>query len=79
MSLDYYTEARAVIDELFRDGFVLEATKIREAMETGSTASEILMAIRWHLQQFQKANNPVSFDTRRKIRELVAELNKVLA
>jgi hypothetical protein len=79
MSFDYYAEVRAIIDVLSKDGFTADASALREAIEAGSTANEILMAVRWHLQQFEDGNKPVNLGTKRRIRELIKELNKVLS
>jgi hypothetical protein len=48
-------------------------------METGSTATEILMCIRWQLREIDAGRRTLDLTTKRRIHELVAELDKILA
>jgi hypothetical protein len=79
MAIDYYAEAREIIDALRSEDLVSEAEDLREVMEAGATATEILMGVRWHLEQIDRANKTSNVVTKRKIRNLVQELNRVLA
>ncbi|MDE0887789.1 MAG: hypothetical protein OSB70_19925 [Myxococcota bacterium] len=51
MARDYYAEAEAVCEELEGLGRSDVADDLRAAIEGGSTATEILMALRWSLEQ----------------------------
>ena len=48
-SFDYIAEARAIRDALVGDDLSDWRTRIRGAIDTGSTGSEILMAVRCNL------------------------------
>ena len=56
MQRDIYQEVRALIRELETVGFSVWAQKLQEAMESGSTSGEILMAVRSVLRELRKAN-----------------------
>jgi hypothetical protein len=79
MAIDYYEEARQIITALKSEGLLAEADAVREVMEAGVTATEILMGVRWQLKQIDGANKTANVVTKRKIRDLVEELNKVLS
>ena len=79
MAIDYYEEARTIINSLEREGLRSEADAVREVMAAGATATEILMGVRWQLQQIERANKTANVVTKRRIRELLQELNKVLS
>jgi hypothetical protein len=79
MTVDYYAETGQIIEALTSEGLSSEADALREAMAKGSTATEILMAIRWHLQQIDRANKSANLTTKRRVRALVKELDKVLS
>ncbi len=51
MARDYYAEAEAVCQELESAGRADLAADLRAAVEAGSTATEILMALRWKLEE----------------------------
>ena len=48
---DYHEEARNVALELKSMGLDAEASALVDAIEPGSTGTEILMASRWHLER----------------------------
>lgn len=52
MSYDYYTEAKKIAAILQEEGLSYWATQIISAMEEGATATEILMMLRWRLENF---------------------------
>ena len=78
MAVDYHTELGEIVEALAAHGLVAEADALRNAIASGSTATEVLMAARWQLQQSQHAH-AMENDTRRKIRELLGLLEKELA
>jgi hypothetical protein len=79
MAIDYYAEADQIIRALTAEGFTADANSLRDAIKGGSIGTEILMGVRWHLKQIFSANKITNLTTKRKIRELVAELDRVLS
>ena len=79
MARDFYAETEQVIDALATEGLKEEADGLRNVMAGGATATEILMGVRWHLQNIDRSNRTVNLGTKRKVRELIAELNQVLS
>ena len=75
---NYYQEARRLAWLLNEDGLPHWATTFEEAINGGFTATEILMALRWHAQQFQKAPLHLSAETSRQLERLLAGLDEVL-
>lgn len=56
--IDPYSEADELIASLRRAGFRAEADTLREAIDSGSTGTEIFMALRWHLEGLLKKGLP---------------------
>ncbi len=79
MARDFYAEAEQIADGLASEGLVGEADGLRSVIASGATATEILMGVRWHLQNIDRANKTTNLDIKRKVRDLIAELNKVLS
>jgi len=75
---DYYQEARRLAWLLNEDGLSDWATRFEEAISGGFTATEILMALRWHAQQLQNAKLHLSAETTRQLERLLAGLDEVL-
>jgi hypothetical protein len=78
MTIDYYAEARELATRIQREGLAAEAQALIDAMDAGSTATEILMALRWHLTEIDQANNISNLDTRRRIRDLLQGVHAAL-
>lgn len=78
MSRDYFAEATRLADDLERDGLVAQARALRDAIEGGSTGSEILMALRFHLRDLESMNLALDFKTRRCIRDLATAIDDAL-
>jgi hypothetical protein len=78
MSTDYYAEAEAIARALASRGLDTEAALLREAIASGSTATEILMGLRWRLQGFVGAGCLPDEVTAKRARKLLAELDKEL-
>ena len=57
MSYDYYAEAKYLAETLKEEGFGDWALRILSAMEEGVTATEILMMLRWNLENFLKSQS----------------------
>jgi len=73
--MDYYSEARRIAGLLRTEGLDADAANIEDTIEGGSTASEILMGIRFHLE---RAMHRASQTTSRQIVLLINEVNKAL-
>ena len=78
MARDYYAEAREIARSLEQDGLTAEARALVDAVDTGSTGTEILMALRWHLQRIDESNPKTSLQTKHRIRELRSAIHEVL-
>jgi uncharacterized protein with GYD domain len=70
MTRDYYTEAYDIVRCLEQDDLNSEAAALVNAIESGSTGTEILMALRWELQRIDESNLALSSHTRRRILDL---------
>jgi hypothetical protein len=77
--MNYYNEAFEIADALAAEGLVTESESIRDAIESSSTATEILMRLRWQMQQIHAVKTPILLDTRRRIESLTAALDRELA
>jgi hypothetical protein len=55
MNYDYYAEARNLAEMLKKEDLSAWATKILTAMEEGVTSTEILMMLRWNIDNFLSA------------------------
>lgn len=78
MTIDYYAEAREVARYLDEGGHATEARSVIESIETGATGTEILMALRWNLEQLERANLSLSHDIRSRIRNLVNNISLII-
>jgi len=54
------------------------AIKLEEAIQSGSTGTEILMALRWHVQQFTLQGEKCASEIELLIEELLRELERQL-
>lgn len=79
MPRDYYAEARDLARQLEDEGATTDAEALRDAIAAGSTATEISMALRWHLARIDRENPPESADTRKRIQELASAIDAALA
>jgi hypothetical protein len=77
--MNYYNEAFEIADALAAEGLVTESESIRDAIESSSTATEILMRLRCQMQQIHAVKTPILLDTRRRIESLTAALDRELA
>ncbi len=74
---DHYEVARRIAASLQSEGFSEASQSLLDAMACGSTGTEIVMALRWNLEQLLKADG-LRDDTRILMKELRDELNKQL-
>jgi hypothetical protein len=75
---DVYTIAREIAANLRSDGTGSWATRLDEAIDAGSTGTEIFMALRWTLQQFLQCGETCQPETRCLIDNLLMRLNSQL-
>ena len=78
MARDYYAEARGIARMLEQDGLTSEARVLVDAIDTGSTGTGILMALRWHLQRIEESEPKTSPSTRNRLRDLWSAVNEAL-
>ena len=76
--MDYYQEARRIAEQLKCEQSPKDAQALQDAIDAGSTGSEILMALRWHLLRMDSENSSVSPETARRIRELAVAISAAL-
>jgi hypothetical protein len=76
-SFDYIAEARAIRDALVGDDLFDWRTRISGAIDTGSTGSEILMAVRWNLAKLLKAEPTLPADVADRIKDYILAANKL--
>lgn len=77
--MNYYNEAFVIADALAAEGLVTESKAIRDAIESSSTATEILMRLRWQMQQIHAAKKSLLLHSRRRIESLIAALDRELS
>lgn len=77
--MNYYDEAFRIADDLAAQGLVTESTAIRDAIESSSTATEILMRLRWQMREINAVDKTVLLGTRRRMESLIAALERELA
>jgi len=76
---DYYGEARRVSTAMRSEGFERDAQALEDAIAAGFTSSEILMALRWHLDRFLAAKPDGSSTLRRSAKDLRNRIDAALA
>jgi hypothetical protein len=75
---DYYGEGRALGADLWEAGYKEWADKIDSVIQSGSTATEILMGMRWTLGQMLIAQETLPVQLAERARDLEQEINKAL-
>jgi hypothetical protein len=77
--MNYYDEAFGIADALAAEGLITESKAIRDAIESSSTATEILMRLRWQMHQIKAVEKALLLGTRRRIESLSAALDRELS
>jgi hypothetical protein len=77
--MNYYDEAFGIADDLAAQGLVTESKAVRDAIESSSTATEILMRLRWQMHQINAVGKAALPGTRRRMESLIAALDRELA
>ena len=75
---DYYEEARKISRALKKDGQNQWADLIIEKIEAGSTATEILMGVRWAVQESLKTRKDKMGEIDKTMLSLVAKIDGAL-
>lgn len=76
---DYLKEAGTLIDILRKDGRAEDARALQEAIDEGSTGTEIVMALRWHLDKLLKQPSGLTSLLQQRSRRLLEQLEKILS
>jgi hypothetical protein len=74
---DHYIEAKSIVDCLGEEGFVEQATAVRNAIDNGVSGTEIFMQLRFYLTPLM-ANIQVDETTRFRIGVLVDKIEEAL-
>ena len=74
---DYYEEASSLASLLTKDGEDKYATKLNEAIEQGCTGTEILMALKFNIEEILKLSS-ISEASKKKATNLYDKLVEVL-
>ena len=77
MALDYYREAIEIAELLETEGYTDESGALKLAVASGATATEILMALRWHLERLGRSGR-MNDETSARMRKLSAAIGVVL-
>jgi hypothetical protein len=79
MTVDYYTEAESIARAVASQGHAEEARLLRDSVECGSTATEILMALRFRLAALDASGIIHDALTVERIRRILAALDNELS
>jgi hypothetical protein len=77
-SFNYLAEAREIRDALIGDDQSDWRTRISGAIDTGSTGTEILMAVRWNLAELLKSKPELPAEVVARIKDYILAANKLL-
>ena len=79
MAYDYYKVADEICDRLQASGLEEQAQRIKEAIASGSTGTEILMALRFEVGELLKGNASLDAELRLEIQSLISHINAALS
>ena len=68
---DIYSRTDSIRGRLGSLGYPRWSQKLSDAVAGGATSGEILMAVRWHLQELRKATSDLPADLRSDIAEVL--------
>ncbi len=77
MAVDYFKQSRELAIRLKHQGFAAEGQALLDAIDGGSTGTEIQMALRYHLRRIS-ADERIETSLREVSRELAMEITGVL-
>jgi ABC-type enterochelin transport system ATPase subunit len=75
---DFYSKAREIARKLEKENLTDQASKVVDAISAGSTATEILMILRWELDQVLLNSPLLSGDIRNEIFDFICKVDEVL-
>lgn len=78
MTRDYYGESRALGADLWEAGYKEWADKLDAVVQSGSTATEILMGIRWTLVQLISSHPNLPEELSARVADLEREISATL-
>ena len=78
MARDLYDDGLELDEQLRSLTYVDWAERVEDAIESGSTATEILMALRWHAVEVLSALPDLPEDTRHLAAELVRRISEAI-
>lgn len=76
---DYYSDAFDLAQALAGQGYPEWGAKLRESVETGFTATEILMALRWTVNNILSSKIAIDAPTRKRLEVFLNDLAKTLS
>jgi hypothetical protein len=74
--LDVVDAARRCAGRLQDLGLTGWSQSLVEAVESASTGGELVMAVRWQLQQLERSGEHLPEDVRHLLREILQEINR---
>ncbi|GLI34120.1 hypothetical protein [Desulforhabdus amnigena] len=75
---DFYSKAREIARKLEKENLTDQASKVVDAISAGSTATEILMILRWELDQVLLNSPLLSGEIRNEIFDFICKVDEVL-
>jgi hypothetical protein len=78
MSFDFYKEARSISSALKSQGQNQWANLLIKKIEAGSTATEVLMGLRWVFQECLKTRDSKLGDIEKRMLGLVSKIDGAL-
>lgn len=78
MARDLYNDGFELAEQLRKHTYVDWAERIEDAIESGSTATEILMGLRWHAGEVLAALPDLPGQTRVLAASLVTSITEIL-
>jgi hypothetical protein len=73
---DLIGAARRCAARLWELGLADWSQKLTDAVDGASTGGELVMAVRWHLQELERSRIALPDDVRQLVREIIREVDK---
>lgn len=73
---DIVKEAQHCAQQLQEAGIPEWSRRILDAIEAGATGGEIVMALRWNLQELEKSSVALPAQIKQSVRQIIQEINK---
>lgn len=78
LNYDYYRTAKDIANQLASVGYQDWAIKIKDAIASGSTGTEIIMALRWNIKKIKESNLEIPLAIKNLIEEFLVYVEEVL-